>query len=108
MESSPPGLLEGWEQAVMGMAAVVGWRTCGERGCRWGWMSPFALVRLRLNSSLLSCSVHTIPSPCLHLLWKLLRALLAFAGEITGSSLLKGWFVEGKWKSTGESGHVLP
>lgn len=101
MESSPPGMLEGWEQGVMGMAAVVGWRTCGERGCRWGWMSPFALVRLRLNSSLLSCSVHTIPSPCLYLLWKLLRALLAFARRdhwfFTSEGVVCGGEVEKYW-----------
>lgn len=60
----------------------MGWwgqRTCGERGCGLGWMSPFALWRLQLSSSPLSRSVQTVPSPRLYLLGGLLRALLAFA-----------------------------
>lgn len=79
-------MLEGSEHRLVGMAAVVGRRTCGERGCGWGWMSPFALARLHLSSSLLSCSVCAVPSPRLYLLsWHL-------PGEITVSLLLEGWF----------------
>lgn len=99
---------QGWEHRVLEMAAMVGLKACGERGCGWGWMSPVAVVRLQLSSSLLSCSVHAVPSPRLYLLWRLLRALLAFARRdhcfFTSGGVLWG----GNWKNTGESGHLLP
>ena len=79
MEGTFPGTSESWEHGVEGMAAVVGQRTCRERVCAWGWMNPFALARLQLSGSLLCCSVRAVPSPHFYLLWRLLKALLAFA-----------------------------
>lgn len=87
------GMSEGWEHGVVGMAAVVGRRTWGERG-------PFALARLQLSSSLLSCSVHAVPSPHLYLLWRLPRALPAFARR-------QHWFFTSGGVVWGRGGKVL-
>lgn len=63
-------------------------------------MSPFALARLQLSSSLLSCSVHAVPSPHLYLLWRLLRALPAFARR-------QHWFFTSGGVVWGRGGKVL-
>lgn len=80
------GMSEGWEHGVVGMAAVVGRRTWGERGL-------FALARLQLSSLLSSPAQYTPSLPLICICSGGCRELSRhLPGDSTGSSLLEGWF----------------